>query len=189
MIRSVIAGSAGIFLESKYAPDLGLHVVGTSGLPKAFGATPFILTCMSFWVLMHGFMVVGAARAKYSELAVKDGEKDVPERYAYPNLYAQGTSKHAKAFNCVQRSHQHIFETFPQLCLLSMVGAVHYPVTAALGAFTYSIGRVVMSTSYAGAEGDAAKRYESSLAPLVWYGFISTIIVAMASSASFVAGK
>ena len=185
VIRSILAASAGVFLETKYAPELGLHVVGTGGLPKAFGATPMVLTCMSFWVLMHGFMVVGGARSKYSELAVKDGEKDVPERYAYPNLYAQGTSKHAKAFNCVQRSHQHIFETFPQLCLLSMVGAVHYPIAAALGALTYSVGRIVLSTSYAGAEGDAAKRYESALAPLMWYGFIFSVVVAMASSVTF----
>ena len=67
-----------------------------------------------------------------------------------------------------------------------MVGAVHYPIAAALGALTYSVGRIVLSTSYAGAEGDAAKRYESALAPLMWYGFIFSTVVAMASSVSFV---
>ena len=63
--------------------------------------TPAILIGTGFWTLMHGFKV-GKARTTYAELAKKDGEKDVDERYLLPNLYVQGTSKHVKAFNsCV----------------------------------------------------------------------------------------
>jgi len=123
------------------------------------------------------------------ELAKKDGETDVEARYGLPNLYAQGTSKHAKAFNCEQRSHQQIFETFPQVCLLAMVGAVHYPITAALNTCVYTIGRYSMSMAYANADGDAAKRYSSPLARFIWYGYLSTIVVSIVSSISFVVGK
>ena len=31
--------------------------------------------------------------------------------YSLPNLYVDGDTKHSKAFNCIQRSHQQIFET------------------------------------------------------------------------------
>lgn len=186
MMKSLAIGLAAPFLESKYGPSLG---EGSMGLPKLFGVTPALLTGMSFWVLMHGFAVVGSARSKYIKLAKEAGEKDVDERYGLPNLYAQGTSKFVTAFNCIQRSHQHILETFPQLCLVSMIGAVHYPLATAVTLSTYCVGRISMSTSYASAEGDASKRYSSSFAVLNWYGFITTIVVALVSSASFIAGK
>jgi MAPEG family len=184
MVTSMAAGLAGCFLESKYAPALllGLGGVGPTGLPKAFGFTPIILSGLSFWCLIHGFLVVGASRNKYIQLAEKDGEKEVKERYGLPNLYAQGTSKNALAFNCVQRSHQQIFETFPQMCLLSMVGAVHYPMTVAATLIAYAVGRITLSQGY-------DNRYSHPLAKLIWYGYIATIAVATVSGVSFVAGK
>ncbi|CAB9514277.1 Microsomal glutathione S-transferase [Seminavis robusta] len=191
MIISFAAAFTGAFLESKYEPStlIGLDGVGPTGLPQAFGITPVILAGLSFWILIHGFLVVGAARNKYIELAEKDGEKEVKARYGMPNLYAQGTSKNALAFNCVQRSHQQIFETFPQTCLLSMVGAVHYPITIAATLTVYAIGRYTLSMCYAAADGDADKRYSSKLAPWTWYGYISTMVVAAVSGVSFLVGK
>lgn len=73
-------------------------------------------------------------------MARKDGEKDVDERYLLPNLYAQGTSKNVKAFNCVQRSHQHIFETFTTVVVGGLAGAVTFPVCTAVSTFLYAIG-------------------------------------------------
>jgi hypothetical protein len=123
------------------------------------------------------------------ELAEKDGEKESKERYGLPNLYAQGTSRNAQAYNCVQRSHQHIFENFPQMCLLSMVGAVHYPMMVAATLTTYAVGRITMSQAYASANGDADKRYSHPMTKLLWYGYVATIVVATVSGISFVAGK
>lgn len=185
VVTSVSAGLAGPILETRYGPNLG---DGPFGLPRLFGLTPLALTGISFWILTHGLLKVGKARKKYSDLAKKDGEKDVDERYALPNLYAQGTSKHAKAFNCVQRSHQQIFETFPQHCLLSMVGALHYPISTACSTLVYAAGRITMSRCYAAADGDPKKRYTSKLSRLVWYGHFATVIIAGISSASLLAG-
>ncbi len=91
---------------------------------------------------MQGF-TVGQARNMYAELARKDGEEDVDERYLLPNLYAQGTSKHARAFNCVQRSHQHIFETYTQAVLGGLAGMISLPVTTAISSLMYAIGEKV----------------------------------------------
>lgn len=103
-------------------------------------ATPAILLGTGFWSLLQGF-AVGQARTKYAELARKDGEKDVDERYLLPNLYAQGTSKHARAFNCVQRSHQHIFETYTQAVLGGLAGMISFPICTAISSLMYAIGK------------------------------------------------
>ena len=186
IVKSVAASLVSTVLETKYGPDLG---EGSMGLPKLFGVSPVILTGLGFWVLMHGFLVVGPARGKYMKLAKEAGEKDVEERYALPNIYAQGTSPYAIAFNCIQRSHQHVFETFPQMCIMSMIGAVHYPLTGALTLATYAIGRIAVSNCYANANGDASKRYASPFSIFMWYGYVATCFVSMASSISFVLGK
>ena len=185
-MKSIAAGLAGSYLETNFGPALG---TGTLGLPRLFGITPAILTGTSFWVVLHGFMVVGRSRSKYMKLAEEDGEKEVEERYGLPNLYAQGTSKHAKAFNCIQRSHQHIFETFPYLCIISLVGAVHYPITAATATFAYALGRYTMSSGYANGDGDASKRYSSPFARLMWRGLLTNMVIAGLSCASFYGGK
>lgn len=191
IVKSFAAGLLGSYLESKFEPAaiLGLAGEGPAGLPRAYGITPVILSGMSFWVLLHGFLVVNTARSKYTKQAKTDGEKDVEERYGYPNLYAQGTSKNVRAFNCVQRSHQHIFETFPQICLMSMVGAVYYPITTAATLTSYCIGRYTMSQGYANGDGDASKRYSSALAMFNWYGFLSTLVVAAVSGVSIMTGN
>ena len=186
MVKSIAAGLAGTYLETKFGPNLG---TGSLGLPRLFGITPAILTGTSFWILLHGFLVVGQSRSKYMKLAEADGEKEVEERYGLPNLYAQGTSKHARAFNCIQRSHQHIFETFPYLCMLSLVGAVHYPITAATATFAYALGRYHLSIGYANSDGEPSKRYASRFAPLMWYGLLANMVIAGLSCASFYGGK
>lgn len=102
-------------------------------------ATPAILLGTGFWALMHGF-VVGRARSKYADLAKKDGEKYVDERYMLPNLYVQGTSKHAKALNCVQRSHQQIFETYTQAVLGGLAGMISFPICTSISSLMYAVG-------------------------------------------------
>ncbi len=186
IMKSVGASLLGAYTETKYGPALG---TGTLGLPALFGATPLLLTSLSFWALVHGFIIVAQSRPKYIKLAKDAGEKEVDERYGLPNLYAQGTSKYVKTFNCIQRSHQHVFETFTAVCVTSVVAAVHYPICAALTTLAYGVGRVSLSNAYANAEGDPSKRYSGRFAPLMWFGILTNIVLSTISSVSFVAGK
>ena len=64
------------------------------------------------------------------------------------NLYAQGTSKHVRAFNCVQRSHQHIFETFTTAAVSGLAGAVTFPITTAVSTLMYSVGKISCYIAY-----------------------------------------
>ena len=141
----------GTKLESKYGPKNA-----SGGLSSYFALTPLILVTMGFWITAHGF-TVGTARAKAIHHAKEAGETNVDERYGIPNLYAQGTSKFVKEFNCVQRSHQHIFETYTQVTLAGLVGAVSYPLTTAILSLMYFTGRYVNSKGYA--TSDPSKRF------------------------------
>lgn len=154
-----------------------------------FGVTPLILCGVSFWSLTYGFMVVGAARRKYMDQANADGEADVEERYAYPNLYAQGTSRNARAFNATQRSHQHILETLPGVILTALVNAFQYPCLTAVYTAVYAAGRVVFTRDYGASEGDVAKRYENPIARLMWYGMLGNFLLSFASCANMITGK
>ncbi|EED88537.1 predicted protein [Thalassiosira pseudonana CCMP1335] len=184
---AITLGTASIAaaLEFTYTPSIALLQSHSTQLTAV---TPFILLGSGFWALSHGF-TVGQARTKYAELARKDGEKDVDERYLLPNLYAQGTSKNVKAFNCVQRSHQHIFETFTTVVVGGLAGAVTFPVCTAVSTFLYAIGRVQLSKGYAESEGDATKRYKYPLAKFMWFGFLGNVALGMASCGMIMMGK
>lgn len=172
LLSSVLSFACAYF-ETKHTPTLAPHE-----LSLYYPITPLILTLMAFWILSHGF-VVGAARSKYMTLAKKDSEKDIPERYALPNLYAQGTSQHVRAFNCVQRSHQHIFETWPTTILTSMIGAVVFPISVACFTGMLFIGRMSFTRAYAKSEGDVSKRYNCPLAQFLWVGLLCNIVMAL----------
>jgi len=177
------ATAIGGFVEMSY----GASIVQTYG-NRITAVTPAILIGCGFWTLAHGFSV-GKARTKYAELAKKDGEKDVDERYLLPNLYAQGTSKHARAFNCVQRSHQHIFETFTTVVVSGLAGAVTFPICTAASTLMYTVGRYYLSKGYAESEGDSTKRYKYPLAKYMWYGFLGNMFFGLASCGFIIAGK
>lgn len=154
--------------------------------------TPCILIGTGLWTLAHGF-TIGKARLKYANLAKKDGEPNVDERYLLPNLYAQGTSKHVRAFNCIQRSHQQIFETFTTVVLSGIMGSITFPICTALSTFTYAIGRYQLSKGYAEAAeesggADASKRYKYPLAKFMWYGFLCNVMLGMGSCGLMIGG-
>lgn len=178
--------STGLFVKSAIAAFIGAgaesRIGGAQHTPgDHIGWTALVLTGLGFWSTMHG-MVVGKARTKYMEQAKADGEADVEERYMLPNLYAQGTSKNVKAFNCVQRSHQHIFEGLTQLCVASLVAALSFPISTAISTTVYAIGRYQLSNGYAETEGDASKRYSKPLSSMVWYGMLTTSMLSLFSS-------
>jgi glutathione S-transferase len=171
----------GAFLESKFGSKLTEKI-------NAFALTPIILIGFGLWTSNYGF-TVGSARAKYMELAEKDGEENVKERYGLPNLYAQGTSIHARAFNCVQRAHQQIFESFPQVIVSSLTGAVTFPLATAASTIVYVIGRRAMSNSYAAGEGDASKRYSSVLSGVHWKALVGLYFLGLASGTMILMDK
>jgi len=185
-IKSIILSLSLAYTETNY--HLSDDTNGPFGLSTFFPITPTLLTGLCFWILMYGFKV-GAARKKYIALAKKDGEKDIEERYAYPNLYAQGTSKHVLAFNCVQRSHQQIFEAINTVILTSLVAAIHYPLTSAFWTFIHFCGRVSLSHGYANANGDASKRYSCPLAKYNWYGILGNVLLSLVACANMILDK
>jgi hypothetical protein len=180
LMKSAGMALTGGALEAKFGPHPEKH--------NLFFLTPAIFSMMGMWVTSFG-MKVGAGRRKAIEDAKKDGEKDVEDRYDLPNLYAQGTSKHAKVFNCIQRAHQHIFETFPQAIVTGLVGAASFPLTSAASSLMYFVGRVYLSNGYAESEGEPSKRYSSPLAVFTWYGLVTNWLLAMASCVFQLAGK
>mmetsp|Transcript_13484 Transcript_13484/g.32687 ORF Transcript_13484/g.32687 Transcript_13484/m.32687 type:complete len:192 (-) Transcript_13484:353-928(-) len=177
------AASIGGYVELTH----GSSLVASHG-SQLMAITPAILIGTGFWTLVHG-MQVGKARTKYAELAKKDGEKDVDERFMLPNLYAQGTSKHVRAFNCVQRSHQHIFETFTTAAISGLVGAVTFPISSSISTLMYAVGRYYLSKGYLESEGDAPARYSYKLAKFMWYGFLGNVMLGAASCGLIMSGK
>lgn len=78
LLYCIGSAAVGGFVELTY----GSSLVSAHGSQLA-AVTPAILIGTGFWTLMHGFEV-GKARTKYAELAKKDGESDVDERYSLP---------------------------------------------------------------------------------------------------------
>jgi len=150
-------------------------------LSAAVGAPLLVTTGACFWLTLYGFSV-GVARAKYMALAKKDGEKDAEARYALPNLYVDGPSAHARAFNCVQRSHQQAFETLPQLLFFTATASIAYPLAAAANVALWLVGRVTWTAGYCQSGGEPNKRYDHPLAFLIFASLMSQLFVAIASA-------
>ncbi|GMH55095.1 hypothetical protein TL16_g01819 [Triparma laevis f. inornata] len=160
-----------------------LSSVGSSGLPRATGAVIGLHVVAGVWIIVWGLASVGGKRKYYMEKARKDGEKDVDSRYALPNLYVSGNTIHSKAFNCAQRSHQQVFETYTQFTVANLAGAICFPCTALLSASVWFLGRVTWSKGYASSEGDAKKRYTSPFSYGIWTGLLSSSILGLMSAA------
>ena len=78
LLLTIGSASIGGYIELTYGSSF-LSAHGS----QLTAVTPAILIGTGFWALAHG-MKVGKARTKYAELAKKDGEKDVDERYMLP---------------------------------------------------------------------------------------------------------
>ena len=78
LLYTISSAAIGGFVELTY----GKSLVSAHGSQIA-AFTPAVLIGTGFWALMHGFEV-GKARTKYAELAKKDGEGEVDERYSLP---------------------------------------------------------------------------------------------------------
>lgn len=153
-------------------------------LPKAYGAVLFVNVVSSSYAMITLGGKVGAARKTSIEQAKAEGDKDAEDRYSYPKLYAEGFSKTAKLFNCIQRGHQQALETYPSFLALSLIAGIKYPITAAIGGIIWHIARFAWAKGYA--TGEPSKRYQSFLAFGVWSSLFIELLGATATIVSFV---
>lgn len=80
----------------------------------------------------------------------------------------EGTSKHARAFNCVQRSHQQILETLPGYFVTVLFSGLEFPVTAFFLASLWLYSRKVWVNGYATCMGDVSQRYSLPFSTVFW---------------------
>ena len=177
------------YIEKKCLPE-NIHAFLSSSspamspamFPRAFGLLILVLSGISLWLISHS-LSIGRSRLKYMELASKDGEAHVKERYGLPNLYVEGVSKHARAFNCVQRSHQQTLESFPQFLFFSISASLCFPLTSTITCALWWYARVVWTNGYAKSEGDPAQRYSHPFSRFIWTGllvqFLGSIMTAL----------
>jgi glutathione S-transferase len=151
-------------------------------LPKAYGAVMIVNLIFSGFLLIYMGTKVGGARTVFKEKALKDGDKDAEDRYSYPKMYAEGFSKEAKLFNCVQRGHQHALETYTQFVALSALGGLKFPVTTVLGGLLWFVARVQWAEGYK--TGEPSKRYQSWLAYGIWTSIITVMAAALGTTAA-----
>eukprot|EP00729_Bicosta_minor_P021836 gene21836-8905_t len=121
----------------------------------------------------------------YKAKAEKDGEENCEARYSLPNLYVAGSTKHSKAFNCWQRSHQQALETLPQVYATTLFAGLAFPVTTTLGGLWWLAGRITWATGYAASEGNPAARYSHPLAKGIWSGYMVNLGLAVMTAVNF----
>lgn len=90
LLQSLVLAVAGGLLETKFLPekfnDPFKFLSETSPilpLPRGYALIIILHSITLMWLLVHG-LSIGAARSKYKELAKKDGEKNVEDRYLIP---------------------------------------------------------------------------------------------------------
>lgn len=182
LITSMAMALAGGFVEKNLVPSFYLTELSLVGPPRAFGFVVAILSCTCMWLLAHG-LTVGPARTKYKELASKDGEKDTELRYALPNLYVDGTSKHARAFNCIQRSHQQVMETMPMYIFTACAAGLQFPLFTTIICALSLVSRVQFVKGYVQSEGDTTKRYSLPFSLFFWKGLLTVFFLSLATAA------
>ncbi|CAM9673108.1 unnamed protein product, partial [Ectocarpus fasciculatus] len=143
-------------------------------LPKAYGLVLLANIIIAGLTIVVLSFKVSAARKKYREKAMKDGEKDAEARFSYPNLYVEGNTENAKLFNCAQRGHQQALETYTQFVTFSLVSGISFPVATALCGLVWSVSRYYWASGYA--KGDPNKRYEHFLGAGIWFALIGVLL-------------
>ncbi|GBG34591.1 Microsomal glutathione S-transferase 3 [Hondaea fermentalgiana] len=135
-------------------------------VPKLYGLVALFNVVGSTFTLLSLASRVGKARKKYG--------------VEYPKMYAEGDSEDAKAFNQVQRGHQHALETYPSFLALSLIGGLRHPIVTSLCGAVYMCSRLAWADGYAVS---AETRYtKSRMAPHIWTCLIGVVYTAVSSS-------
>ena len=179
--KGIAFALGGSYAERKFLPDMVPALFAQSsvaGLPQSYCLCLGSVAVYGFWLLNYS-MKVGGARKTYMEKARKDGEKNVDLRYSLPNLYVEGNTKHSKAFNCVQRSHQQQLETIASFSAFVLIGGLSFPVTSGCAGMLYTLSRTFWAEGYAEGEGDASQRYSHPLSGLFWQALLASFLLTM----------
>jgi hypothetical protein len=136
-----------------------------------------------FYIKIKYYYTLGAARKKFREKAVKDGDKDAEDRFSYPNLYViplGPNDTNAKLFNCAQRGHQQALETYTQFALFSVMSGLRFPLATAFVGLFWSYARLHWANGYA--KGDPSKRYEHWASYGIWISLVVLLLGAIGTS-------
>lgn len=183
ILKMTLPGILGLYAESNYAKASLPNFYSASSIlsfaPRGYGAVLLVNVAASSIVLQILGGKVGAARKRFKEKALKNGDADAEERFSYPKLYAEGFSKEAKDFNCVQRGHQQALETYSQFVFLSLIAGLKYPVVSTVAGIIWIVARFKWAEGYATGQPD--KRYESFFAKGIWIALIMQLTAAVAT--------
>uniref|UniRef100_A0A061S7B3 Glutathione S-transferase n=1 Tax=Tetraselmis sp. GSL018 TaxID=582737 RepID=A0A061S7B3_9CHLO len=156
-LAKIFGGSAAVFAAERFlSQGANLPSLTKLEVPGLYGAVILANAVGTGFVLFKLGMEVGKARKKYN--------------VEYPKMYADGDSEEAKAFNNVQRGHQHALESYPQFLACSLIGGLTAPISVTAAGILWSIGRVKWASAYA--EKGAGGRYSSSFSMFIWYSLL-----------------
>jgi glutathione S-transferase len=181
--QMVLPGVLGVLAECKYAKDVFPAFYNASSvlpfLPHGYAAVLLVNVVGSGLVMAVLGTRVGQARTAFKEKALKNGDKDAEDRFSYPKLYAEGFSREAKDFNCIQRGHQQAIETYTQFVALSLVAGIKYPLVSTVGGLVWTVARFQWAGGYA--TGTPSRRYEFLLSRGVWISLLMQMCGAIGS--------
>lgn len=148
---------------------------GRTMIPKAYGFVILSCICYASWNMLGLGFMVGGQRSAFIDKARKNGDEKAELRFGLPNLYAEGLSKEAIAFNNLQRGHQQPLETLTAYMLTALIGGVCFPITVAFLGLLWNIARIEWAEGYAV---EAKKRYRSSMTYFVWVSLVHNMTAA-----------
>mmetsp|Transcript_15861 Transcript_15861/g.23886 ORF Transcript_15861/g.23886 Transcript_15861/m.23886 type:complete len:200 (-) Transcript_15861:232-831(-) len=180
-------GIALMYAEINFLPGIIRNAVGGNtlvlnllSLPRAYGCVIIVNVIMSSLLIVSLGFKVGAARKKYAEKALKDGEENAEERYSLPNMYVTGGTENARRFNCIQRGHQQALETYSQFLALSLTAGLRFPLFTSVCGLVWMYARKKWAEGYA--TGDPASRYSHWAGMFIWHSLICLLCAATGSA-------
>jgi glutathione S-transferase len=181
--QGLLPGVLGVVGESKYAKDIFPAFYNPSSvlpfLPRGYAAVLLVNVVGSGLVMATLGVRVGQARTAFKEKALKNGDKDAEDRFSYPKLYAEGFSREAKDFNCIQRGHQQAIETYTQFVAYSLVAGIKYPLVSTVAGLMWTLARFQWADGYA--TGAPTRRYEFMLSRGIWIALLMQMCGAIGS--------
>mmetsp|Transcript_146556 Transcript_146556/g.408298 ORF Transcript_146556/g.408298 Transcript_146556/m.408298 type:complete len:198 (-) Transcript_146556:181-774(-) len=188
-IGGLMGGAAGLgALEVLLTRRLGgpaLRAAAALEVPRLYGLV-VVNSAVSGLVVFFLGLKVGMSRKGFVEKAKKDGDEHAEERFSYPKMYAEGFSKLANDFNCVQRAHQQTLETYPQVLACSLLAGLKHPIVTSIGQVVWMIARLQWAKGYS--SGDPAKRYDSKWSFHIWTSFLLQMSLAASTGVQIVLG-
>ena len=101
----------------------------------------------------------------------------------------EGTSKNARAFNCVQRSHQQILETFTGYLMTALLAGLEFPLSTSFFCGLWLYSRRVWQQGYSTSDGAPGKRYDHPFAGFFWTAMLVVWMLCCLSAISVLLGR